>query len=213
MDGKNKYDYSLLRIDYPDRLPRAKDYIRVICSIHGVFSIKYGSHKKGQICQECIGVKPSGYWTIEKCLERAIKYSTPSEWKKYDFNSYSYAQQNGWLTQCTAHMIRLRKPNGYWTKERCIEDAKNYSTPTEWNLNSKAAFSIAWKNGWLDECCDHMKRTRKPNGYWNNKQRCIQQVLKYSSTGEWQKNHNSSYSAARKNGWLKECRKHMKKLK
>jgi predicted GIY-YIG superfamily endonuclease len=49
-----------------------------------------------------------------------------------------------------------RKPKGYWTKEKCIEDAKSYSHKKEWELNSKSAFTIAHRNKWLDDCCSHM---------------------------------------------------------
>ena len=44
------------------------------------------------------------------------------------------------------------KPRYYWTKERCIEDAKKYSSRYEWQKKSGSAYLSAWKNGWVDEC-------------------------------------------------------------
>jgi predicted GIY-YIG superfamily endonuclease len=49
-----------------------------------------------------------------------------------------------------------RKPNRYWTKERCVEDALKFTTRSEWQNKSSSAYSIALKNGWLDESCNHM---------------------------------------------------------
>lgn len=44
---KIKYDYSLLRIDYPNRLPLSNDKVRVICNLHGEFSCSLTNHKRG----------------------------------------------------------------------------------------------------------------------------------------------------------------------
>ena len=37
----------------------------------------------------------------------------------------------------------LSKPNGYWTEEKILEDAKKYSTPKEWQEASKSAVAKA----------------------------------------------------------------------
>jgi hypothetical protein len=47
--------------------------------------------------------KPSGYWTIERCHEEALKYSTRSNFRR-DSNSYKAAQRNGWLDHICSHM-------------------------------------------------------------------------------------------------------------
>ena len=61
----------------------------------------------------------------------------------------------GWF-QCMEHMERLTKPSGYWTIERCMEDAKRFQTIVTWQRESKSAYSIAQRNGWLDQCVGHM---------------------------------------------------------
>ena len=53
-----------------------------------------------------------------------------------------------------------RKPRNYWTKERCIEDAKQYETNSEWQKKSGSAYITAWVNKWLDECSKHMKTNK-----------------------------------------------------
>ena len=48
------------------------------------------------------------------------------------------------------------------TKEKAIEDAKKYTSKSEWQKNSNGALKAARRNGWLEECCQHMfnKNTR-----------------------------------------------------
>jgi hypothetical protein len=52
----------------------------------------------------------------------------------------------------------------------------------------------------------------KPKGYWT-KEKCLESALKYYTRNEWKKDFGSAYVAARHNGWLDECTKHMYKLK
>ena len=49
-----------------------------------------------------------------------------------------------------SHMIK-NKPNGYWTKELCKQEAMKYNTIKEFYTNSKVAYTISSKNKWLDE--------------------------------------------------------------
>jgi hypothetical protein len=98
-----------------------------------------------------------GRWTHEKTLEDAKKYKTRSEWKKNNSSAYTAARQRGWLDEATAHMKRMIKPNGYWTKQRVTESAKNYLTRNAWSRSAEsAAYDVARANGWLDEACKHM---------------------------------------------------------
>ncbi len=96
--------------------------------------------------------------------------------------------------------------NGYWTKEVCIKDALKYQTRTEWQ-NASGAYQAAQKNGWVDECCRHMKIVLVT---WT-KEACIKDALKYKTRTEWS-DSSSAYQAAQKNGWLDECCRHMKIL-
>lgn len=104
---------------------------------------------------------PNGYWTKERCVKDAKKYLTKSEWQYKSKTSYGISSKNKWLNECCVHMKLMHKKNGYWTKERCAEDAKNYSTRNDWRINSSSASTIASKNGWLNECCTHMINCRK----------------------------------------------------
>ena len=158
--------------------------------------------------------KPNGYWNDKKkCLKEALKYKTISEWQKHGSSSYTSALKNGWMDECTTHMYQTKKPSGYWTKERCKAEALNYKSRNEWSVGSKVSYSLAIKNGWLDECCSHMVQVNKPKGYWNDKNNCLKEALKYNSINEWVKKCKSTYSIICRKEWFNECIAHMVKPK
>lgn len=150
-------------------------------------------------------------WTLELCIADALKYQTRTQWIKNSSGAYAFASLNGHLDECCKHMKVLIKPNGYWTKERCIEDAQQYKTKKEWFSNSPGVVSRVNKNGWLKECCKHMAFIRYPKGFWTL-EKCKEEALKYKSKSEWKNNSAHSFDAAQRKGWIEECSKHMKTL-
>lgn len=95
-----------------------------------------------------------------------------------------------------------------WNATKCIEDAINYKTKTEWRNNSNGAYQAARKYGWFNRCIKHMMTISKPKNYWN-KNCCITDSKKYKTKSEWRKNSSGAYDAALNNEWYKECVKHM----
>lgn len=89
-------------------------------------------------------------WTKEECIADALKYKTANEWMS-NSSAYTSARVNGWLIECNSHFITTKKPAGYWTKERCIETAKEAGGITSWIKKFAGAYLSAQKNGWLDE--------------------------------------------------------------
>jgi hypothetical protein len=211
-----------LKEDYPNRLPIATDTIRIICSIHGVFKIQYGLHKRGQGCSYCSG----HYKTTEIFIKEANKIHN----NKYDYSETNYINARKYITiicpkhgkfekipdlhlngqgcsYCDNNMV----PKGFWNKKNCLTNAKKYESRNEWTKNSSGAYNLARKNGWLEECCAHMKRLQKPNGFWQIKENCIEDAQKYKSPSKWKEHSGRAYQMARENGWLKECSAHMNK--
>jgi len=111
--------------------------------------------------------KPKGYWTKEKCQEEALKYNSKMEFKNNSSSAYNQSVRNNWLNDICCHMIPLRKIRGYWTKEKCQDEALKYINKNDFNKNSKSAYLSSYKNGWLNEICCHME----PKG--NIYKRCI----------------------------------------
>jgi hypothetical protein len=95
-------------------------------------------------------------WTKTKCIKEAKLYKRRCDWD-YNSNGAKAARRHGWFEECAKHMPKGHKPDGYWTKENCLKDMKNYKTKREWFTKSNYAYKIACKNGWLKEFNKHLK--------------------------------------------------------
>jgi hypothetical protein len=109
-------------------------------------------------------------------------------------------------------MEYMVRPNGTWTKELLINEARKWKNLKDWRELGEG-MSRAKPLGCYDECISHMIYKTKPIGYWNQKENVLAEALKYKSKVEWQAKSNGSMKSARKNGWLDECTAHMKIIK
>ena len=99
-------------------------------------------------------------------MEEALKYNNRTDYFN-NSKSAAIAFKNGWIEDILHHIPRLINKNGYWTKEKCIEEALNYRTKKEFALGSKHVYCVSYENKWLDDVCSHMKVIG------NLKKRCI----------------------------------------
>jgi hypothetical protein len=152
------------------------------------------------------------YWTLERCKEDALKYKSRSEWSNNSAGAYHSSKKNGWYKECTIHMEYMVRPNGTWTKELLINEARKWKNLKDWRELGEG-MSRAKPLGCYDESISHMIYKTKPIGYWNQKENVLAEALKYKSKVEWQAKSNGSMKSARKNGWLDECTAHMKIIK
>lgn len=95
---------------------------------------------------------------------------------------------------------------GRWSKQGCINSAREYSDLKTWMRERKTSYLAARDNGWLETCCTHMKQKQRVK--WTF-EKCIQSSSKYHSRMEWANGDGKAYRAAIKNNWLEECCKHM----
>jgi hypothetical protein len=107
--------------------------------------------------------------------------------------------------------MKKRKPDGYWTLERCKKDALKYKSRTKWHKKSSGAYDKAIKNGWLNICCKHMVYIYIPKGVLNKKH-CLSKALKCKNRKEMKQKFPSEYNAIRNNRWHIECFSHMVKI-
>ena len=147
-------------------------------------------------------------WTKPQCIKEAKKYRLRSEFHKGSCGAYGSARKNGWLEEVCKHMDQVKKPNDYWTKKRCAEEASKYETRREFNRGNPAAYSKAKKKRWVNSICKHMDYITKPPNYWTKK-RCAEEAKKFNRRGDFWKESNSAYNSARRNGWLDCVCKHM----
>lgn len=97
--------------------------------------------------------KPSGYWDdYDRCYEEAKKYKTRTEFQyaKGASRAYKASVKNGWIDDYT-WMPPKKKPSGYWTRERCREEALKYTSRAEFKKNSGSAYTISLRNGWYND--------------------------------------------------------------
>jgi predicted GIY-YIG superfamily endonuclease len=100
----------------------------------------------------------------------------------------------------------MKKPNNYWTLEKCQEVALKYNSRSEFRNNDASAYRTAISHGWLNEICSHMKYINK---YWNY-EKCKEEALKYTSRSEFQKKSKGGvYAHASKNKFLDDICSHM----
>jgi predicted GIY-YIG superfamily endonuclease len=99
-----------------------------------------------------------------------------------------------------------KKPNGYWSKIRVGKEALKYDSPISFRRGSSAAHSVACREGWLEEVCQHMDKI-KP---WTLG-RCIEAAKPYSSRQGFKNAHPGAYNAVLINSWDKKVFRHMKR--
>lgn len=104
-----------------------------------------------------LGGSPAVKWTQEAVLKEALRYSTRTNFWRGSSGAYCAAQRLKILDTCCAHMIGLKKPNGYWTKDLCATEALKYETRSEFRLHSGSAYGRSWRSGWLNDICLHME--------------------------------------------------------
>tara|TARA_R110001592_G_scaffold111525_21_gene308948 strand:+ start:1242 stop:2363 length:1122 start_codon:yes stop_codon:yes gene_type:complete len=49
-----------------------------------------------------------------------------------------------------------------FTKAQCIVIASSFSSRTNWNLGCRTSWALAKKNGWYEECCEHLATGETP---------------------------------------------------
>ena len=141
------YDYNA--VEYIN----SHTHVQIICPIHGTFLQDPASHLQGHGCPFCADVengKKKRKWTYDTCYEIAKKYRTKVAFQKSNPGAYRYARING-LLDSFDWFEEIKKPNGYWTRERCEEESRKYQSKKEFVKGCPAAHHAAVVNGWLDE--------------------------------------------------------------
>ena len=91
------------------------------------------------------------------------------------------------------------KCKGYWTKEKCQEDALKYNSRSEFGKKSKGSYEASRINKWLDEICSHM--IKLINDEWT-KEKCMGVIEKCYSIKEFREKYNSAYQSCVRNKWI-----------
>lgn len=145
--------------------------------------------------------KPSGYWTEERLQEEALKYNN---WNKFPYKAAVRIDKKkpGFIESICGHILKIRTPLEYWTKELCEIESKKYKGRAEFKDKSFGAYRASFINGWLDDFYPKL-----------NKEKCHQEALKYNIFSEFKLNSASVFDFAYRNKFLDEICSHMEKGK
>jgi hypothetical protein len=91
------------------------------------------------------------------------------------------------------------------TLDECLIEARKFNRRHEWGLGHKSTYEAARKNGWLEQCVDHMGLPPKK---WTLEE-CLAESQKHEKRSEWAEACQKSFWAAYKNGWMDQCCVHM----
>jgi hypothetical protein len=83
-----------------------------------------------------------------------------------------------------------------------MEDAAQYGARMDWARESKSAYSIASKRGWLDACCKHMEATIHQLSDRMDLAHCSRTAEGFEGRKAWRKQYPKEYRKARDSGWL-----------
>lgn len=146
-----------------------------------------------------INGKAQLYWTPERRREAALECKSRGEFQKKYKRAYNLALQTkqidefDWLTT-------QRYPEGYWTKERVIEEAAKYKTKGAFQNYSFSAYTAALKNGWLDELVFENSKIVINMTYEEAKEYAAQ----FKNKTNLKSNSTEKYTFIKNKGWLDE---------
>ena len=100
----------------------------------------------------------------------------------------------------------MRKENGYWTKERCLDAARECKTQAEFRRKYNTAWGKVYRNGWLKEITwfadgNKVARKRRINESY---ERCRNAALSCKTMKEFYTNYTNEATLAYKHGWISE---------
>ena len=80
--------------------------------------------------------KPKNYWTKERAIALAKKYTNKKGFREAEGSLYSTIFKNGWQNDALAHMPKRTKSNPYkWSRENCEKTVAKYKTLAEFIEN------------------------------------------------------------------------------
>ncbi len=195
----DRYDYS--KVEYVN----AREKVNIICPEHGVFPQSPMNHIRGNGCPKCAkieAIKKNTIWSYDACFEEARKYSYRGDFEKGSPGAYSAALNNKWLDKFE-WLRTINKPNGFWTKERVFEKARNYTMKYLFSKGCRGAYGAAERNGWLEEMTWFEQPNRNKPKVWS-KEAVFALAKRFETKIEFRKANKGAYNVAWRNGWLEE---------
>lgn len=147
-------------------------------------------------CSSSLGGLNNRKWNKRNVFNEAKKFKSRGDFRKISSCAYEVARKNKWLDEMTWFVPQI-KESGYWTKEKCIEEAKKYKSRGEFYQKGSSAYIYSKKNKWLDE----MTWLSSNRNKWD-KDKIIEEAKKYNSRSDFSDKNRSAYEYARRNKLL-----------
>ncbi|WP_170365184.1 hypothetical protein [Ruegeria arenilitoris] len=190
------------RYEYPEPYVRAAQKIRISCTEHGDFEMWPQSHLLGSGCPDCkTGKKPNGYWTKERCQEKAQLCQTRMEFQSRFAGAYDKSYSLGWLDEIGAHWNTFSVPNGHWTEDVLRVELLKYGSREELRLANSSAYS-AVHNHQLQRLFDEVYGPQKSHEIKWTFDKARAEFLKHKTRQECHQHANGAYQAAFRQGFL-----------
>ena len=139
-----------------------------------------------------------GKFDYDYCYKEAKKYKTRKEFQVGCSCGYHHARINKWLDDYT-WFVHPEVSNKKWNKETCYYEAKKYEALKDFAENSKGAYKVALKHGWLQ---DYVWLKRKITDIEWNYENCYNEAKKYKSRSEFKQKSYAAYRSSYNNGWI-----------
>jgi predicted GIY-YIG superfamily endonuclease len=150
------------------------------------------------------------YWTKNRIIKTAKKYSLRSEWVKESPNSYAAAVFRNLHKNINVvgHFQKKWTRKGGWTREKIIAEAKKFKYRTDWKKHK--SYQAAQNRGWVNdpEIAGHLSNERLSRRKYSKKL-VLKSAQKFKFKSQWKRACDGEYQAAIKYGWFSDATKHM----
>lgn len=120
-------------------------------------------------------------------------------------------KNNGWIILNEVKTGNIGAHDLKWTRESCENEIKKYNNLKDFVKYSGGAYVTIHKKGWTDILTSI--KLRKNKNFWNNKEECKNEALKYKNVTKFSEKSWSCYNYSKKNNWLNEFFPNYKKHK
>lgn len=148
--------------------------------------------------------KPVNYWTKARVFEKGRKFTNQKEFKENANGAYQAAMRQGWIKEMTWLKPLPLGIISIWTRENIIEESKKYSSKSEFAEKSPTAYHHACEDKTIFEKMPWLLEKKKPDGWWKDKSKVMEEGKKYSSRTDFANGAYSAWKAAKQNGWIDE---------
>ena len=145
-------------------------------------------------------------WNYDDCKKTIAQYNSLMEFRTKEKSMYIGILKNNWK-ELLSDLDYVFRENGYWTYDRCKEEALKYKTKKDFRENSHA-YDVIKKNKWWSELCSHITSPHRDWGFYTY-DNCKILALKYNTRTDMSKGESLAYINILKNKWY-DLMNHMK---